>query len=453
MVRMPSSVGTSLSSTPPPPLTCRSMKPGTSMPPPAARTGTVADRGGPTMPSMPPSRTSRAASFTPALAIEDAGADIGGWAAHTVSVTFLRCGGAVGIEATAPRQRFDEAVEGDDQHQRVGERVAGHGKRQGSRSAGPVGGDERHGPLRRELIGHPGDRGFGGVARGQHQQREAAFDDAGRAMHDFGGAIGFGVDAAGFLEFQRRLGGNRQRRAAAQHVERLVAIERLEQRRPVAVRRRPAAPPASVASAASSFSSAVQCASTPSPATTELTKLLVAATLRFDPGPQVDGEIGGGSQRRLRGVGERDAERAAALRADSAIATMSGALAGLRHGDRRGAVELQLAAVDRDDRRADRGDGNASRQLDRIFEKRRGVIGRAAGDGRDHRWIVALQRLAGLASSASLSARKRCDRIRDLLDLAGACGWLRSLAFRCRAARRAGVRRRSHRYRHDISNG
>ncbi len=41
-------------------------------------------------------------------------------------------------------------------------------------------------------------------------------------MQHFGGAVGLGVDAAGFLEFERRFLGDRQRRAAAQHIERVM---------------------------------------------------------------------------------------------------------------------------------------------------------------------------------------------------------------------------------------
>ena len=98
MVRIASTVGLSLSSAPPPPLTWRSTKPGTRMPPPRsvaspdavatiASTATVAD-------------DQRRAVVVPAVAVEDSCA--GERRGHTVSVTLRRCGGRSGSK---PRRR------------------------------------------------------------------------------------------------------------------------------------------------------------------------------------------------------------------------------------------------------------------------------------------------------------------------------------------------------------
>ena len=103
IVSMPSTSGWSLSMTPPPPLTCRSTKPGASMPPPvsidphAGRNGCRGD-----------DRLDHAVAHdqggvvVPGVAVEDAGAGKGEALAHSVSVTLRRFGGWSGLR---PRWR------------------------------------------------------------------------------------------------------------------------------------------------------------------------------------------------------------------------------------------------------------------------------------------------------------------------------------------------------------
>ena len=59
-------------------------------------------------------------------------------------------------------------------------------------------------------------------------------DDGDWAMHDFGSAIGFCLDIAGFLELERCLIGDGKAGAASQNIKSIVPIERLHQARPVA---------------------------------------------------------------------------------------------------------------------------------------------------------------------------------------------------------------------------
>jgi hypothetical protein len=60
-----------------------------------------------------------------------------------------------------------------------------------------------------------------------------------------------------------------------------------------------------------------------------------------------------------------------------------GAAAGLRGGDEHGAGEVELAAIDRGEAGAERGDGQAERALDQVFAIARGMVGGATRAGRD----------------------------------------------------------------------
>ena len=95
----------------------------------------------------------------PDLAVEDPGAGEGEAVAHSVSVTLRRLRRLVGIEAACAREGLDEGVEGDDQRQRIGQRMAGRGKGSDRACLGTRRGDEDRRALGGERVGGLGDRG------------------------------------------------------------------------------------------------------------------------------------------------------------------------------------------------------------------------------------------------------------------------------------------------------
>ena len=184
---------------------------------------------------------------------------------------------------------------------------------------------KQRGPLPCEPVDNLGDRVFGGVAGRECEDGETGLDDPCRTVDHFGRGVRLGVDTAGFLEFQRRLIGDRHRGAAAEHVKRLVAIERDGEIAPVAAdgggkdareivercdQRRILLPMCDEAEAGDDGAD----------------KALGGGDALLLAGGEIDGEIGGGGERRGRGVGQGKAQRPVATCANSAIATMSGLL-------------------------------------------------------------------------------------------------------------------------------
>ena len=95
-------------------------------------------------------------------------------------------------------------------------------------------GDEDAGTLPGQPLGDLGYRGFGRIAGREQQHREVTLDDARGTVQHFGGAVGLGMDAAGFLELERRFLGDGIGRAATEDIERLMTVECAEEGRPVA---------------------------------------------------------------------------------------------------------------------------------------------------------------------------------------------------------------------------
>ena len=122
--------------------------------------------------------------------------------------------------------------------------------------------------------------------------------------------------------------------------------------------------PGSAATAARSPSSSRHSATSASAASTEATKVLVAATLRSGPGLQRQRVVAGRRHRRVGDVGDRHGQRAAGAGAPHHLDDVR-ALPRLRDADAGRAVEPQLPAVDRGDRRPDRGHRHARRRARR----------------------------------------------------------------------------------------
>src|SRR5688572_21227822 len=110
----------------------------------------------------------------------------------------------VGIEAAMPREGFDKGIEGGDERQRVGQRMAGRGVRQVPRRLRLRGGRKAKGALPCEAVDDLGDRVFRRVTGCEREDGEPGLDDAGGAVDDFGGRIGLGVEPTGLLEFEGR---------------------------------------------------------------------------------------------------------------------------------------------------------------------------------------------------------------------------------------------------------
>ena len=189
------------------------------------------------------------------------------------------------------------------------------------------------------------------------------------------------MDRAGLLELQRHLVGDRRSRARGPARRPSCArTSRSDERRPVAgerplelLRAAPRPPRAARRPRATRATSA-------SAASTEATKVLVAATLRSGPARS------GSAWSQAAAIGESamlviatvSAPPAPALRI---ISTMSGLWPDCEMPRQAAPLQPQLPAVDRGDRRPDRGDRDPRRQLDRIFEIGRRVVGRAARHG------------------------------------------------------------------------
>src|SRR5690606_32761544 len=115
-------------------------------------------------------------------------------------------------------------------------------------------------------------------------------------------------------------------------------------------------------------------------------------------GGKINGDVGGFGERRGRRIGDGDGVGAVGA-GRAGHADDVGTLAGLRNGDGGGLLQLQFAAVDRHDGGADRGHRQAGGELDGVFEKQRGVIGRAARDGGDEERLALAQGGAGFGEN------------------------------------------------------
>ena len=184
------------------------------------------------------------------------------------------------------------------------------------------------------------------------------------------------MHAAGLLEFERRLVGDRRRGAAAEDEQRIVRGKRRRDLHPVAAdrlgemhgqfakrcKKRPVAGPF---------------AEDRKPGDGRRHEGLGGGDALFQAGADIDGMMRGDGKRRAGGVGQRDRQRAAVAHHPCHRDDI-GALAGLRDGDAGRLRELQPGAIDRGDRRAERGHGKPGAELDRIFQEGSSVVGRAA---------------------------------------------------------------------------
>ena len=190
-----------------------------------------------------------------------------------------------------------------------------------------------------------------------------------------------------------------------------------------------------------------------SPATADATKVLVAATLFSAPERMSIAWSRGGGERRAGGVGDGDGQRAAVARG-LGHGDDVGALARLRDGDAGRLRELQLGAVDRGDRRAERGDRNAGRELDGIFQEGGGVVRRAARDRGDEARVERSRNCgAGRGQRAARLVEQPRRGLRDFGDLAPHMGVSHLRASFALPGRSISTRRRNHRCRRDRSSG
>ena len=188
----------------------------------------------------------------------------------------------------------------------------------------------------------------------------------------------------------------------------------------------------------------------------ELTKVLVAATLRLRRRRRMsiawsEAAASGEPAVLVSAIGQRAAGRAR-LRP---WRRCPGSCRTARWRGRPSRRACSLRAVDRGDRRAERGDRQAGRQLDRIFQEGRGMVGRAARDGDDESAGSRSRRCRAGGGERAAGAVEQARRgLRDLGDLAAHMGGLVMHCSRLPSARPAGaVRRRNHRCRRDRSSG
>ena len=293
--------------------------------------------------------------------------------------------------------------------------MSGRGEGQLPCRRGGVAGDEDRSALRRQFVGRPHDRVFGGVARGERQHGKTAADDGNGTVHDFGGTVGLGVDRGRLLEFQRRLAGDGERGAAAEDEERFMPVRRFAKRAPVAIARRleltgeggQRAAQAIVLDALGKQREA---------GNDGIHEGLGGGDAAFGSRKDVDDLVAGCRQRRVGGIGQGNGKCTAfpcRLRHLHDV----GALARLRNGDAGGAIELQPRAEDRGDGRAERSDGNAGGKFGRVFQIVRGMVGRAARHRRDQSRILVAQPPAGSGDRGGGAVEERRHRVRYAGDL------------------------------------
>ena len=224
--------------------------------------------------------------------------------------------------------------------------------------------------------------GFCRVRRGQRDHRKALIDDRDGAVQDLGRRIGFGVQPAGFLALQRGLAGDGDRRAAAKAVQGIAPGQLVAQGRPV--RRRRPAPGPSGRRWIAAIRSASRCNSASSHSADDhrADERLGGRDAELRPRMKVQRMRADLRQIAVGVVGQREGQRALASR-HLRHAHDVGAFARLRNRQARAAGQLQRPAIDRRDRRPDRGDRHAGQQFAGVLEdtSRRGRTIRAPPSG------------------------------------------------------------------------
>ncbi|MCY1294359.1 hypothetical protein D9M70_436510 [compost metagenome] len=302
-------------------------------------------------------------------------------------------------------------------------------------------------------VGNAGDRSFGCITGRKRQHRELGADERHRPVQNFGRGIGFRMHAGGFLELQRRLAGDRKRRATAEHIERFRLAEIVGKGLPVEldglrklVRQIGDCP-------------LKRCVTGPfaehgKAGDDRIDVGLGGRNGDFRTGENVERVGAGFGDRRGQRVRQRDRDGAGigrGLRHGDDIR----ALARLRNRDRRSTAELQFGAVDRGERRAERGDRSTGLQLDRIFQEKRGMIGGAAGDRDQEGRILDAECRAGGLELIGRAFQQALGGFGDLVDFSahiGLHGQFLSAGGRFRIPT-ASVPRQSHRHRPGRASG
>ena len=241
-----------------------------------------------------------------------------------------------------------------------------------------------------------------GVGRHEGDDEEAGPRQFGGPVQHFRRRIGLGVNGAGLLELQRRLGGDREGRAASEHEGDVRRARAVRSWRRAAARSQPAGAPAGRRWRAVRSASPRHAATSAAPATRPAIMDFVAATDCSRPGHQRQQFFGLGRQRRVDFVDHGDASSRPPCAPTAAFRRCRGCGPIARSRRRRRARDA-AGAVERGDRRADRGAGDADDDLRQIFQIERAMVRAAARDRRQHRRIER----AELASQSRRCARRR----------------------------------------------
>ena len=266
-------------------------------------------------------------AIVPALAVEDAGAG----EAHAWSYglgDLLEVRRAVGIEAAAARERFDEARRSETISASAsvsGWPVAATGGASPALDFVEVAKARAPCPASRSTISAT-EASAASRAASARTGKPASTMRAGPCSTS-AARVGFGVDAAGFLELERRFLRDGERGAAAEDVERL----RARRARRAAASSRSAT---AVSSAARQMRRARRCSARRRLPVREegeagddrAHEALGRGDALLLAGGKIDGDVGGGGERRVRRVGEREGQRRRCGAPTAPCATMSGLL-------------------------------------------------------------------------------------------------------------------------------
>lgn len=228
------------------------------------------------------------------------------------------------------------------------------------------------------------------------------------------------MDRAGFLELERDFIGDRQTRAAPEHEDGVLTLDRVGQRAPVAGERAlqmaRQAPERGV-----QFLIVGPIGERAQSRDRRVDEGLRGGDALLGAGEDVDAVIGADGERRAGGVGEGKAGRAVASRRGEHGHDIR-AFAGLRNREAGRLSQLEPRPVKRGERGAERGDGNAGGQFDCGFDVSASVIGGAARHRHDQTGIEAGERLSGLAHLPVRLIEQPGDGVRNLLHLAAHVG-------------------------------
>ena len=240
-------------------------------------------------------------------------------------------------------------------------------------------------------------------------------------MQNLGGRVAFGVQVTGFLELQSHFAGDGKARTAPQNKGAWRAHQPVRQRCPVQRQRLREL----VGQRRHRLGQVViggPARQQRQPRHDRRDEGLGCSHAAFGTSAKRQAVFGGLGDGRSGGVRHGDGQRAAGAGGMHHLDDVR-ALAGLRHAQARCPPQPQRAAIDRRDRRPDRGHGHAQPDLDRVFQIGRGMVRRPARHRDQQVRIKVPQRRGGGGDRPGLLRQELPRHLRDFMHLGLHPGW------------------------------